>query len=177
MGAALLTIPDLDPDCVVDSHAPGHYGDGQGAFTPKLVKRTVNMGIRALTVYCRTRTMRDRDTALGVCGRLGMGNGIEVIDNGDCTGTEDGKRIRELIAAESNPRSFLPNVEKTLRLPSYATYFRSSYPTHGFQGDWTGEAEFMEVVGHRGAGEGVRNKAAAVDEPMLFTPVGVVVFI
>ncbi|KAJ7644415.1 hypothetical protein FB45DRAFT_897850 [Roridomyces roridus] len=105
--------------------------------TLKLVERIVNTGISALTVHCRTRNMRDRDAAL--VERLreivdfvhGMGKGIAVIENGDCTGAEDAKRIRDITgadsvmiarAAEANPTCFsanpLDDVEKTFT-PAY----------------------------------------------------------
>ncbi|KAJ7665658.1 hypothetical protein B0H17DRAFT_288426 [Mycena rosella] len=146
MGAALLTNPDvlcailvalraaMPPEITVSAKIrllPSQ------ADTLKLVERIVNTGISALTVHCRTRTMRDKDAAL--VGRLreivdfveGMGRGIAVIENGDCTGAEDAKRIRDLTGAhsvmiargaESNPSCFAPvplsDLEKTL-CPSY----------------------------------------------------------
>ncbi|KAL0951931.1 hypothetical protein HGRIS_008584 [Hohenbuehelia grisea] len=146
MGAALLSNPDLlcsiltalraamPPEITVTAKIrllPDQ------ADTLKLVERIVNTGISALTVHCRTRNMRDRDAAM--IGRLreivdfvaGMGKGIAVIENGDCTSWEDAKRIREatgahsvMIArgAESNPSCFstspLKDVEQTLA-PSY----------------------------------------------------------
>lgn len=115
--------------------------------TLKLVERIVNTGISALTVHCRTRNMRDRDKA--VIGRLreivdfvrGMGKGIAVIENGDCTGWEDAVRVRTLTGAdsvmiargaESNPSCFstepLKDVERNLS-PAYIRVV-SSLPNH-----------------------------------------------
>ncbi|KAJ7762304.1 hypothetical protein DFH07DRAFT_867505 [Mycena maculata] len=146
MGAALLTNPDLlcailtalraamPPEITVSAKIrllPSQED------TLKLVERIVNTGISALTVHCRTRAMRERDAAL--VDRLkeivdfveGMGRGIAVIENGDCTGAEDAKRVRDLTgahsvmiarAAESNPSCFAPvpliDVERTLS-PAY----------------------------------------------------------
>ncbi|KAJ7292660.1 hypothetical protein C8J57DRAFT_1428750 [Mycena rebaudengoi] len=153
MGAALLTNPDLLCSILTALRAampPEITVSAKIRLLPsqedtlKLVERIVNTGISALTVHCRTRNMRDRDAAL--VGRLkeivdfveGMGRGIAVIENGDCVGAEDAKRIRELTgahsvmiarAAESNPTCFslppLNNVEQTLS-PAYirlAKYF------------------------------------------------------
>ncbi|KAJ7146391.1 hypothetical protein C8R44DRAFT_600643 [Mycena epipterygia] len=146
MGAALLTNPDLLCAILVALRAampPEITVSAKIRLLPtqedtlKLVERIVNTGISALTVHCRTRNMRDRDAAL--VERLkeivdfveGMGKGIAVIENGDCTGAEDAKRIRNLTgahsvmiarAAESNPSCFSPvpliDVEKTL-CPAY----------------------------------------------------------
>lgn len=111
MGAALLTNPDLlcsiltalrramPPEITVTAKIrllPSQED------TLKLVERIVNTGISALTVHCRTRNMRDKDRA--VVERLreivdfvaGLGKNIAVIENGDCTGLDDAKRIREL---------------------------------------------------------------------------------
>ncbi|KAF7302854.1 tRNA-dihydrouridine synthase 2 [Mycena kentingensis (nom. inval.)] len=213
MGAALLTNPDLLCSILTALRAampPEITVTAKIRLLPsqedtlKLVERIVNTGISALTVHCRTRTMRDRDAAL--VGRLreivefveGMGKGIAVIENGDCTGAEDAKRIRELTgahsvmiarAAESNPSCFSPtplvDVEKTftpayLRLAQYldnnwgltkfcVSQFKGKHIdcTKGDQkryrdiihvskefgdglkeivGDWTGEADFKEIV-------------------------------
>lgn len=70
--------------------------------TLKLVERVVGTGISALTVHCRTRNMRDRDRAL--VERLreivefveGMGRGVAVVENGDCVGWEDAKKVRQV---------------------------------------------------------------------------------
>ncbi|KAF7307534.1 tRNA-dihydrouridine synthase 2 [Mycena indigotica] len=146
MGAALLTNPDLLCSILTALRAampPEITVTAKIRLLPsqedtlKLVERIVNTGVSALTVHCRTRSMRDKDAAL--VGRLReivefvekMGKGIAVIENGDCTGAEDAKRIRELTgahsvmiarAAESNPSCFSPkpliDVEKTLS-PAY----------------------------------------------------------
>lgn len=111
MGAALLTNPDLlcsiltalrremPPEITVSAKIrllPSQED------TLKLVERIVNTGVSALTVHCRTRNMRDRDRAL--VERLreivdfveGMGKGIAVIENGDCLGWNDARRVREI---------------------------------------------------------------------------------
>ncbi|KAJ6520503.1 hypothetical protein C8R45DRAFT_807957 [Mycena sanguinolenta] len=146
MGAALLTNPDLLCSILTALRAampPEITVSAKIRLLPtqedtlKLVERIVNTGVSALTVHCRTRTMRDRDAAL--VERLkeivdfveGMGKGIAVIENGDCTGAEDAKRICDLTgahsvmiarAAESNPSCFsatpLADVERTL-CPAY----------------------------------------------------------
>jgi len=146
MGAALLTNPDLlisiltalrtalPPEISVSCKIrllPSHED------TLKLVERIVNTGVNALTVHCRTRNMRPRERALiermrGVVEFVeGLGKDVAVIQNGDCIGFEDAKRIREITkahsvmiatAAESNPSCFSPtplmDVGKTL-IPQY----------------------------------------------------------
>lgn len=70
--------------------------------TLKLVERIVNTGVTALTIHCRTRNMRPREKALIERMREivefveGLGKGIAVIENGDCLGLEDSKRVREI---------------------------------------------------------------------------------
>ncbi|SJL15747.1 uncharacterized protein ARMOST_19252 [Armillaria ostoyae] len=111
MGAALLTNPDLlcsiltalraamPPEITVSAKIRLLPSQEE---TLKLVERIVNTGVSALTVHCRTRNMRDRDAAL--IQRLkeivdfveGLGKGIAVIENGDCLGAEDAKRVREV---------------------------------------------------------------------------------
>ena len=111
MGAALLTNPDLlcsiltalrnamPPEITVSAKIrllPSQED------TLKLVERIVNTGVSALTVHCRTRSMRDKDRA--VIERLkeivefveGMGRGTAVIENGDCTGWDDAQRVRRV---------------------------------------------------------------------------------
>lgn len=111
MGAALLTNPDvlcailvalrkaLPPEITVSAKIrllPSQED------TLKLVERICETGISALTVHCRTRNMRDRDRAM--IERLreivefveGLGKGIAVVENGDCLGWEDAKRVREV---------------------------------------------------------------------------------
>jgi tRNA-dihydrouridine synthase 2 len=111
MGAALLTNPDLlcsiltalrsamPPEITVSAKIRLLPSQEE---TLKLVERVVGTGISALTVHCRTRNMRDRDRAL--VGRLreivefveGMGRGVAVVENGDCVGWEDAKRVRHV---------------------------------------------------------------------------------
>jgi tRNA-dihydrouridine synthase 2 len=111
MGAALLTNPDLlcailtalrqamPPEITVSAKIRLLPSQEE---TLKLVERIVGTGISALTVHCRTRNMRDRDRAL--VERLreivdfveGMGKGVAVVENGDCTGWEDAKRVRRI---------------------------------------------------------------------------------
>ena len=111
MGAALLSNPDLlcsiltalrqamPPEITISAKIrllPSQED------TLKLVERIVNTGITALTVHCRTRNMRKKERA--VIERLReivefverMGKGIAVIENGDCLGYEDSKRVRQV---------------------------------------------------------------------------------
>lgn len=146
MGAALLTDPDLLCAILTALRAampPEISVSAKIRLLPsqedtlRLVERIVNTGVSALTVHCRTRTMRDKDAALVERLReivdfvAGMGRGIAVIENGDCTGAEDAKRIRDVTGAhsvmiargaESNPSCFSPmplyDIERTLS-PSY----------------------------------------------------------
>ncbi|KAG8219358.1 hypothetical protein J3R82DRAFT_275 [Butyriboletus roseoflavus] len=146
MGAALLTNPDLlcailtalrselPPEIMVSAKIRLLPTQEE---TKKLVERIVRTGVSALTVHCRTRNMRQREAAL--VNRLrdivefvqGLGVDIAVIENGDCKGWDDAKRIKMLTgassvmlatAAESNPTCFssmpLIDVETTL-IPSY----------------------------------------------------------
>ena len=70
--------------------------------TLALVGKIIETGISALTVHCRTRSTRDRDAAM--IERLkeivdfvkASGKDIAVVENGDCKGYEDAKRIREM---------------------------------------------------------------------------------
>lgn len=110
MGAALLTNPDLLcgilsslrkalPDDVPVSAKIRLLATQED--TLKLVKRIVDTGVSALTVHCRTRDMRPREPAL--IHRLrevveyveGLGRGVTVLENGDCYGRPDSKRVRE----------------------------------------------------------------------------------
>ncbi|KAF5332533.1 hypothetical protein D9611_005125 [Ephemerocybe angulata] len=146
MGAALLTNPDLLCSILVALRAampPEITVTAKIRLLPsqedtlKLVERIVNTGISALTVHCRTRNMREKDRA--TIERLReivdfvekMGKGIAVIENGDCQGWEDAKRVRRITGAssvmiargaESNPTCFsetpLVDVEQTL-MPAY----------------------------------------------------------
>lgn len=146
MGAALLTNPDLLCSILtaLRREMPPHITVTakirllpSQQDTLKLVERIVNTGISALTVHCRTRNMREKDKA--VIERLreivdfvaGMGKGIAVVENGDCLGWEDAKRVRAVTGAhsvmiargaEANPSCFSPeplkDVETTL-VPAY----------------------------------------------------------
>lgn len=111
MGAALLTNPDLLCGILtaLRSALPQEISLSckirllpSQEDTLKLVERIVNTGINALTVHCRTRNMRPREKALverlGEIVRFveGMGKDVAIIENGDCVGWEDAKRIRQL---------------------------------------------------------------------------------
>jgi tRNA-dihydrouridine synthase 2 len=145
MGAALLTNPDLL--CSILSalrrELPPHISvSAKIRLLPTqedtfaLVGRIVETGINCLTIHCRTRSMRPRERAL--IHRLkeivdfvrGLGRDVAVIENGDCVGLEDARRIRAITgadsvmiasAAEANPSVFSPtpltNLEDDLILP------------------------------------------------------------
>lgn len=111
MGAALLTDPDrlcsiltalrreMPPEITVSAKIRLLPSQDD---TLELVERIANTGVSAITVHCRTRSMRPRTKAL--IERLrqivelveGMNKGIAVIENGDCVGLTDAKRIREV---------------------------------------------------------------------------------
>jgi tRNA-dihydrouridine synthase 2 len=146
MGAALLTNPDLLCSILtaLRREMPPHITVTakirllpSQEDTLNLVDRIVDTGISALTVHCRTRSMRDKDKALierlrGIVDFVNAkGKGIAVIENGDCLGWEDAKRVRAVTgahsvmiarAAESNPSCFssepLRDVERSL-WPAY----------------------------------------------------------
>ncbi|KAH0837887.1 hypothetical protein J3R83DRAFT_6115 [Lanmaoa asiatica] len=146
MGAALLTNPDLlcailtalrsqlPPEITVSAKIRLLPTQEE---TKKLVERIVRTGVSALTVHCRTKNMRQGEAAL--VNRLreivefvqGLGVDIAIIENGDCKGWDEAKRVKKLTgassvmiatAAESNPTCFssmpLMDVESTL-IPSY----------------------------------------------------------
>ncbi|KAF9447040.1 tRNA-dihydrouridine synthase 2 [Macrolepiota fuliginosa MF-IS2] len=146
MGAALLTDPDtlcailtalrkaMPEEITVSAKIRLLPSQEE---TLKLVERICGTGISCLTVHCRTRNMRDREKAM--VERLreivefveGLGKGIAVVENGDCQGWEDAKRVRTVTgahsvmiarAAEANPTCFsdkpLVDLDKTL-VPSY----------------------------------------------------------
>ncbi|KAG2136528.1 uncharacterized protein EDB93DRAFT_1169053 [Suillus bovinus] len=146
MGAALLTNPDLlcgilealrrELPKEISVSAKIRLLSTQEE-TKKLVERIARTGVNAITIHCRTRNMRPRERAL--IERLreivefvrGLNLDVAIIQNGDCTGREDAKRIRDITgadsvmiatAAESNPSCFaatpLRDVESTLS-PSY----------------------------------------------------------
>lgn len=123
MGAALLTNPDLL--CAILSALRAALPPEISLSckirllpsqedTLKLVERIVNTGINALTVHCRTRNMRAREKAL--VQRLGevvkfvqgLGKGVAIIENGDCVGWEDAKRIRKMTGV----LSVLPEIRR-----------------------------------------------------------------
>jgi tRNA-dihydrouridine synthase 2 len=70
--------------------------------TKKLVERIARTGVNAITIHCRTRNMRPRERAL--VERLReivefvheLGLDVAIVENGDCTGREDARRVREL---------------------------------------------------------------------------------
>ncbi|RDX46718.1 FMN-linked oxidoreductase [Lentinus brumalis] len=148
MGAALLTNPDLLCSILTalrEAMPPEITISAKIRLLPsqedtlKLVERIVNTGISALTVHCRTRNMRMKEKA--VITRLReivefvekMGKGIAVIENGDCLGYDDSKRVREVTgahsvmiatAAEANPTCFSPTPLKDLELTFVPSYIR-----------------------------------------------------
>lgn len=114
MGAALLSTPDLlcsilsalraamPPEITISAKIrllPSQED------TLKLVERIVNTGVSALTVHCRTRNQRMKEKAN--IERLReivefverMGRGVAVIENGDCLGYADWKRVRQVTGA------------------------------------------------------------------------------
>jgi len=145
MGAALLTEPDklcsilralrafAPPEMPVTAKIRLLPSQEE---TLKLVGRIIETGISALTVHCRTRAMR-REPALverlrGIVDFVARsGSNIPVIENGDCLGYDDARRVREMTgahsvmiatAAERNPSCFSPeplvDLEETL-VPDY----------------------------------------------------------
>ena len=155
MGAALLTNPDLLCSIlsVLRRELPPHISVSAKIRllptqedTLALVERIVNTGINCLTIHCRTRNMRPRERAL--IHRLkeivdfvkGLGANVAVIENGDCVGFEDARRIRAVTgadsvmiatAAEANPTVFSPtpltNLEDTFIRP-YLRLVRAHAP-------------------------------------------------
>ncbi|KAI0275475.1 hypothetical protein BC834DRAFT_947463 [Gloeopeniophorella convolvens] len=145
MGAALLTNPDLLCSILtaLRKELPLHISvSAKIRLLPTqedtfaLVERIVNTGINCLTIHCRTRNMRPRERAL--IHRLeeivdfvkGLGRDVAVIENGDCTGYDDARRIRATTgadsvmiatAAEANPTVFSPtpltDLESTFIIP------------------------------------------------------------
>lgn len=154
MGAALLTNPDLlcsilaalrkEMPPYITVTAKIRLLPSQ-EDTLNLVGRIVDTGVSAITVHCRTRSMRDKDKAIierlkGIVDFVNAkGKGIAVIENGDCLGWQDATRVRSVTgahsvmiarAAESNPSCFSPeplkDVERTL-WPAYLRLVRYSY--------------------------------------------------
>jgi len=124
--------------------------------TLELVERIINTGVSALTVHCRTRNMRKTEKAM--IERLReivkfvekMGKGVAVIENGDCLGCEDVKRVREVTgahsvmiatAAEANPSCFsstpLVDIHRTL-IPTYLRVAR-------YLGNHWGNSKFCAI--------------------------------
>ena len=110
MGAALLTNPDnlcAILDALREYLPPTIPLTAKIRLLPsqedtlKLVGRILNTGISALTVHCRTRSMRrepalvDRLRDIVEYAQLHY-PGIPIIENGDCTGADDADRIRAL---------------------------------------------------------------------------------
>ncbi|EIW63776.1 FMN-linked oxidoreductase [Trametes versicolor FP-101664 SS1] len=148
MGAALLTNPDLlcsiltalreavPPEITISAKIrllPSQED------TLKLVERIINTGVTALTVHCRTRNQRMKEKA--TIERLReivqfverMDKGVAVIENGDCLGYEDSKRVRQITgahsamiatAAEQNPTCFSPTPLKDLETTFVPAYIR-----------------------------------------------------
>jgi len=111
MGAALLSNPDLLCSILtaLRQELPPHISISAKIRllstqedTLKLVERIVGTGVNCLTVHCRTRNMRPRERAH--VERLkeivdfvhGLDRDVAVIENGDCVGFEDARRIRAL---------------------------------------------------------------------------------
>ncbi|KAI0030961.1 hypothetical protein K488DRAFT_71767 [Vararia minispora EC-137] len=146
MGAALLSTPDLLCSILeaLRRELPAHISVSAKIRllstqeeTKKLVERIVNTGVNCVTIHCRTRSMRKTEPAR--IERMkeivdfvhGLGKDVAVIQNGDCIGYEDARRIRAITgadsvmiatAAESNPSIFsskpLADLEENL-IPSY----------------------------------------------------------
>jgi tRNA-dihydrouridine synthase 2 len=110
MGAALLTNPDLLCSILTALRAampPEISVSAKIRLLPtqeetlKLVHRIVQTGVSAITVHCRTKNMRPRERALTerlreiVDYAESLGKGVAVIENGDCLGFDDAKRVRE----------------------------------------------------------------------------------
>lgn len=114
MGAALLTNPDLLCSILtaLRRDLPPHLSVSAKIRllptqedTLKLVKRIIDTGVSAITVHCRTRSMRPREKAL--IDRMreiveyveGLGVDVAVIYNGDCEGYSDARRVKEITSA------------------------------------------------------------------------------
>ncbi|WFD35886.1 tRNA-dihydrouridine(20) synthase [NAD(P)(+)] [Malassezia cuniculi] len=135
MGANLLTTPDLLCDILraMRRAAPPHVSvtckirllptdEATHALVEQIVRtRTV----RAITIHCRTKEMRPREPALihrfkSTAEHIAKiaqetGQSVPVVYNGDCFGSEEVERIRNLTgasavmmarAAEANPSCF-----------------------------------------------------------------------
>lgn len=131
MGAALLSTPDLLCDILsaLRREMPERISVsckirllGTKEEMLELVRRIVGTGVNCLTIHCRTRSMRNKERALQErlrevvdFVRNELKSGIAIIENGDCVGYEDARRILALTgadstmiatAAESNPTVF-----------------------------------------------------------------------
>ncbi|KAF9650333.1 FMN-linked oxidoreductase, partial [Thelephora ganbajun] len=150
MGAALLTNPDLLCSILTalrKAMPPEISVSAKIRLLPtqedtlKLVERVINTGVSALTVHCRKRNMRKTEKA--TIERLReivefvekMGKDVAVIENGDCLGYEDAKRVREVTgahsvmiatAAEGNPSCFSPTPLVDVHRILIPTYLRVS---------------------------------------------------
>ncbi len=152
MGVALLTNPDLL--CSILSAfrrelPPRISVSAKIRLLPTqedtlaLVKKIVNTGINCLTIHCRTRNMRPRERALIT--RLkeivdfiqGLSCDVAIIENGDCAGFEDARRIRAITgadsimiatAAEANPTVFSPSPLTSLEDSFILPYLRLVRP-------------------------------------------------
>ncbi|KZV66563.1 FMN-linked oxidoreductase [Peniophora sp. CONT] len=146
MGAALLSTPDLL--CSILSalrrELPPHISVSAKIRllstqdeTKALVSRILDTGVNCLTIHCRTRSMRKTEPARIERMReiveyiRTLGKDVAIVQNGDCVGYEDARKIRAITgadscmiatAAESNPSVFSPtplaDLEQTL-IPSY----------------------------------------------------------
>ncbi|VDC04257.1 unnamed protein product [Peniophora sp. CBMAI 1063] len=146
MGAALLSTPDLL--CSILSalrrELPEHISVSAKIRllstqeeTKALVARILDTGVNCLTIHCRTRSMRKTEPARIERMReiveyiRSLGKDVAVLQNGDCVGYEDARKLRTITgadscmiatAAESNPSVFSPtplaDLEQTL-IPSY----------------------------------------------------------
>ena len=114
MGAALLTNPDLLCSILTalrEAMPPEITVSAKIRLLPtqedtlKLVDRIVQTGVSAITIHCRTKNMRPRERALierlrGIVDYVeSLGKDVAVIENGDCLGFDDAKRVREATGA------------------------------------------------------------------------------
>jgi tRNA-dihydrouridine synthase 2 len=114
MGAALLSTPDLLCSILeaLRRELPPHISVSAKIRllttqeeTKTLVERIINTGVNCLTIHCRTRNMRKTDSAR--IERLkeivdfarGLGKDVALIENGDCVGYEDARKIRAMTGA------------------------------------------------------------------------------
>jgi len=146
MGAALLSTPNLLCSILeaLRRELPPHISVSAKIRllptqeeTKRLVERIIDTGVNCVTIHCRTKNMRKNEPAR--VERLKeivdfvreLGKDVAIIENGDCVGYEDARKIRArtgadsvmiATAAESNPSIFSPtplyDLEETL-IPSY----------------------------------------------------------